>query len=337
MEIRRNISLRPYNTFGIDAKAERFAVLRSEEDLRAILPANIAPLHLLGGGSNVLLTKDLDGLVLHNALKGIEVERETDAEVLVSAGAGEVWHELVLWSLAQNFGGLENLSLIPGTVGAAPIQNIGAYGAELKDVFEKLEAYHLESGERLVFSAEACKFGYRNSIFKNELKGHCLITRVWFRLSKAPTLNLTYKTLADSLRNKGITQPGIREVSEAVIAIRRSKLPDPGQIGNAGSFFKNPEVPVQLYQALKEEYPDLVAFPLPGNDERVKLAAGWLIDKAGWKGHRAGDAGVHEKQALVLVNYGKASGKDILSLAQQIQADIQEKFGVSLEPEVNIW
>ena len=337
MKIQSGISLKPYNTFGIAARAERFAILRSEEDLRTILRANIAPLHLLGGGSNVLLTKDLPGLVLRNELKGIHVEKETETEVIISAGAGELWHELVLWSLAHNFGGLENLSLIPGTVGAAPIQNIGAYGAELKDVFEKLEACDLERGERRIFRAEDCRFGYRNSIFKNELKGRCLITRVWLRLSKSPTLNLSYRILADSLRNKGITDPGVCEVSETVIAIRQSKLPDPARIGNAGSFFKNPEVPVQLYQSLKENYPDLPAFPLPGNDGQVKLAAAWLIEKAGWKGRRIGDAGVHEKQALVLVNYGNASGIDILNLAREIQHDILEKFAIDLQPEVNIW
>ena len=337
MKISSSISLKPFNTFGIDARAERFAVLRSEEDLRAILRANIAPLHLLGGGSNVLLTKDLPGLVLRNELKGIELESETGTHVLISAGAGEVWHDLVMWAIDNNFGGLENLSLIPGTVGAAPIQNIGAYGAELKDVFEKLEAFHLETGERMVFKSEDCRFGYRNSIFKNELKGRCLITRVWLRLTKSPRPNLSYRILADSLRNKGITQPGIRELSETVMEIRRSKLPDPALLGNTGSFFKNPEVPVQLCEAIKKEFPDLVASPLPGNEELVKLAAGWLIEKAGWKGRRIGDAGVHEKQALVLVNYGKATGKDILNLAQEIQADVKEKFGVSLEPEVNIW
>lgn len=336
MKILSDFSLKPFNTFGIDAKAERFALLQSEEDLQAVVRANIAPLHLLGGGSNVLLTKDLPGLVLRNELQGIELKVESDLEVIVAVGAGVIWHDLVLWALSHNFGGLENLSLIPGTVGAAPIQNIGAYGAELKDVFEKLEAFHLESGERLIFTNEDCHFGYRNSVFKNEHKGKLIITRVWLRLSKSPTLNLSYRILVDSLRNNGILDPGIREVSQTVMAIRRSKLPDPAQIGNAGSFFKNPEVPVGLFETLQKSFPELVAFPLPGNDKVVKLAAGWLIEKAGWKGRRIGDAGVHKNQALVLVNYGNAAGADILNLAQQIQQDVQEKFGVSLEPEVNI-
>ncbi len=337
MKILSGTSLKPYNTFGIDVRAERYAVLRSEEDLRCVLRANITPLHLLGGGSNVLLTKDLPGLVLRNELRGIAVVQETDADVVVSAGAGEVWHELVCWALQHGYGGLENLSLIPGTVGAAPIQNIGAYGAELKDVFEKLEALHLESGEVLKFSKEDCRFGYRKSIFKNSLKGRCIITRVWLRLSKFPTLNLSYNILAESLRKNGILQPDIRDVSRMVMAIRRSKLPDPALLGNAGSFFKNPEVPVAQAEELRKAFPDLVAFPLPGNDGLVKLAAGWLIEKAGWKGRRRGDAGVHERQALVLVNYGKASGADILKLAEEIQQDVQRKFGLWLEPEVNVW
>lgn len=337
MNMLYNTSLKRYNTFGIDVKAERLAILRSEAEVVHALRANIVPLHLLGGGSNVLFTKDLPGLVLRNELPGIDIEEETEREVVVAAGAGVAWHQLVQWAIQRNYGGLENLSLIPGTVGAAPIQNIGAYGAELKDVFEKLEAYHLLSGERLMFNKDDCRFGYRNSIFKTEMKGCCLITRVWLRLSKCPTINLSYHILAAALREQGLANPSIAEVSQAVMAIRRAKLPDPALLGNAGSFFKNPEISQDQYEQLSRAFPDVVAFPLRENDRQVKIAAGWLIEKAGWKGRRIGDAGVHEKQALVLVNYGNASGSDILNLATEIQQDVAQKFGIWLEPEVNIW
>ncbi len=337
MKILENHSLRAYNTFGVDARAAHFTEVVDVEMLREALAAKIAPLFVLGGGSNILLTRDLPGLVIHNAIRGIEVERETDAHVVVVAGGGTNWHWLVEWSLQRGLGGLENLSLIPGTVGAAPIQNIGAYGVELEDVFEKLEAYSVADGERVFFDAEACAFGYRDSYFKREGKGRFFITRVWLRLSKQPRLNLSYGNVAETLREMGISEPTIRDVSRAIIQIRRSKLPDPSQIGNAGSFFKNPTISEAHHQLLKQSWPDLPGYPLDDSPGMVKVPAGWLIEKAGWKGRRIGDAGCHRQQALVLVNYGKASGQDILHLARLIQEDVEQKFGIRLEEEVNVW
>lgn len=336
MKIRRHFSLKKYNTLGIEASAAQFVAVKSEGMLQEILAANIRPLHILGGGSNVLLTENLEGLVLHDELGGIALDWEDEKQTVVTAGGGVIWHDLVRWCLDQNLGGIENLSLIPGTVGAAPIQNIGAYGVELKDVFEKLDTIHLESGQARSFDAAECAFGYRQSIFKGELKGQYFITKVFLRLSKNPVVNLSYGDLKKTLEESGVSHPSIREVSKAVIKIRKSKLPDPAVLGNAGSFFKNPVIPASHFKKIAKLYPEMPSYPLPTGDV-VKVPAGWLIEKAGWKGHRSGDAGCHEKQALVLVNYGRATGAEIQELALQIQASVESKFGVRLSTEVNIW
>lgn len=337
MKILKNHSLRPYNTFGVEARAAHFAEVFDAKSLVEVLEAKIAPLFVLGGGSNILLTRNLPGIVIHNAIRGIEVEQETDEQVVVAAGGGTNWHDLVDWSLQQGLGGIENLSLIPGTVGAAPIQNIGAYGAELKDVFEKLEAYSIEDGGRVLFDAKACQFGYRDSFFKREGRGRFFITRVWLRLSKHPRLNLGYGNVQETLREMGIVTPSVCDVSKAIIRIRQSKLPNPAQLGNAGSFFKNPTIDQAHFQLLKKSWPDLPGYPQDEGATLVKVPAGWLIEKAGWKGRRIGDAGCHHQQALVLVNYGKATGQDILHLASLIKEDVENKFGIRLEEEVNIW
>lgn len=335
MNIRSQQSLQSYNTFGIKAFAARFAEVHSVEALRELLRANITPLQVLGGGSNILLTGDLSGLVLKMAIGGVEITEEDDRSAVIAAGAGFHWHRLVEWTLDRNLGGLENLSLIPGTAGAAPIQNIGAYGAELKDVFEKLEAMEVATGRQVVFTSADCLFGYRHSIFKGELSGRYIITKVYLRLSKQPQLRLSYTNLADTLREMGAAQPTIRDVSRAVIRIRQSKLPDPAVTGNAGSFFRNPEIGEDQLADLMKRHGDLPHYALP--EGRIKIPAGWLIEKAGWKGYRVGDAGCHERQALVLVNHGHASGKEILQLARRIQISIAELFGITLQPEVNIW
>jgi UDP-N-acetylmuramate dehydrogenase len=335
MKIRRHFPLKKFNTLGIGATAEQYVAVDSAQALQEILAANIRPLHILGGGSNVLLTKDLEGLVVNNKIGGIAIEREDEKQAVVAAGGGVVWHDLVHWCLARNLGGIENLSLIPGTVGAAPIQNIGAYGVELKDVFEKLDAVHLETGKPRSFGSAECEFGYRNSVFKQQLKGQYFITKVFLRLSKNPVVNFSYGDLKKMLEGAGIVRPTIRDVSEAVVKIRQSKLPDPAVLGNAGSFFKNPVVPVRQFEELQKRNPEMPCYPLPAGE--VKVPAGWLIEKAGWKGHRTGDAGCHEKQALVLVNYGRATGAGIQDLARRIQASVEARFGIRLSPEVNIW
>ena len=333
--IRSHVSLKSFNTFGLEVYASRYAEIRTEDDLCEVLHKEGPPFFVLGGGSNVLLTRDIDALVLHNAIRGMEVAEEDDREALIRAGGGETWHDLVRWALDRDFGGLENLSLIPGTVGAAPIQNIGAYGVELAEVFEGLEAVELETGELRIFSKEDCGFGYRNSRFKQELKGKFFITQVYLRLSKPPhSLQLTYGAISDTLREMEVTKPTIRDVSEAVMRIRRSKLPDPSELGNSGSFFKNPEVTEKVFQQLQLQFPHLIYFSLP--DGRYKIPAGWLIEQCGWKGTRRGDAGCYAKQALVLVNYGNARGREIESLAMDIARSVREKFGIELEPEVNI-
>jgi UDP-N-acetylmuramate dehydrogenase len=337
MQILRDAELQPFNTFGIAARAERLARFKSVDQLRSLLesPELTGMPHLiLGGGSNVLFTQDLAGAVLLNEIPGIEVVKEDPDHVWVRAGAGVVWHDLVQHCVAQGWGGIENLSLIPGKVGAAPMQNIGAYGVEIKDTFDSLEAYRISDGELVTFDRDACRFGYRESIFKRESKGLYVILQVTFRLSKHPVLNTSYGNIGDELARMGIETPTIKDVSAAVIAIRRSKLPDPAVVGNAGSFFKNPVVPNALVDEIRVRYPDVVAYPAgPGHS---KLAAGWLIEKAGWKGHRSGDHGVHDRQALVLVNHGGASGSSIFELSERILHTVQEQFGVALEREVNI-
>lgn len=333
----RNVSLQHLNTFGFDVTADVWFAFDSEEQLKSIWKTNLldrsSPL-ILGGGSNIVFTQNYPGIVLKNCFAGYRVDKEDQEYVWLQVGGGENWHNLVMHTVNHGWGGIENLSLIPGTAGAAPIQNIGAYGTELKDVFHSLRAFDLKEGKMTTITAENCRFGYRDSIFKNEAKGRYIICSITLKLSKKPVINVRYGDIAATLESWQITSPGIADVSRAVIHIRQSKLPNPEVLGNCGSFFKNPVVPVELAKQIAQTHPDLKQFDAqPGF---TKLPAAWLIDKAGWKGFRRGDAGVHEKQALVLVNYGKATGNDIFELACDIQSDVLLKFGVSLEMEVNI-
>lgn len=338
MEVQKNVSLKPYNTFGIDVEAEYFVHITTVESLQDILKNpdfKDIPKHILGGGSNILLTKPVEGLVLLLDLKGKKIREKNDQYAIVESAAGENWHEFVLWTLDQNLGGLENLSLIPGNVGTSPMQNIGAYGVEIKDTFYDLEAIEIETGKIRRFFKSDCQFGYRESVFKHEYRGKYIITKVSFELSKYPTINTSYGAIQSELENLNIEHPTIQDVSKAVISIRQRKLPDPVKIGNSGSFFKNPTIPTKTFLKLQQEYPNIVGYQI--DEMQTKVAAGWLIDQAGWKGYRDGDAGVHEHQALVLVNHGNATGTEILSLAQKIQNSVQEKFGIEIFPEVNIW
>ncbi|MEZ0609280.1 UDP-N-acetylmuramate dehydrogenase [Fibrella sp. WM1] len=339
LTVQRGVSLRPYTTFGIEAQANYFADLTSEADfetLRQLNELTDLPKLILGGGSNLLFTQNVNGLVLKLSLGGIEVIRQDEHHIYVRAGGGVIWHDLVMYCVANNYAGLENLSLIPGTVGAAPMQNIGAYGVEIEQVFDHLEAVHIETGEKRRFEHADCQFGYRESVFKHALKGQYIIASVTFRLDKVPTFHTGYGAISETLAEMGITDDKltIRAISEAVIRIRRSKLPDPAEIGNAGSFFKNPEIDQAQFDQLKTTYPVLPGYPLASG--RVKVPAGWLIEQAGWKGYRTGDAGVHAKQALVLVNYGNATGQEILDLAYRVRASVLETFGIEINPEVNI-
>ena len=339
LNIQSHVSLKPYNTFGINANARYWVEVNSEEDLQTVLQLNDfinQPKLILGGGSNVLLCHDFDGLVVKINIQGINVIREDDDHIYITAGAGVNWHELVLFCVSRGYAGMENLSLIPGTVGAAPMQNIGAYGVELEQVFESLTAVHVLTSEKKTFMHADCAFGYRESVFKRELKGQYIITSVTFQLNKRPTFHTRYGAIQETLTEMGVTDEtlSIKAISDAVIRIRRSKLPDPVQIGNAGSFFKNPEIPKDQFDSLKSIYPALPGYPL-GNDV-VKVPAGWLIEQAGWKGYRSGDAGVHAKQALVLVNYDKATGDEIMALARKVQQSVLDKFGVTISPEVNV-
>lgn len=325
----------PFNTFGIQSTAKLFSIITCVDDISTIRSSILKEnLLVLGGGSNVLFTKDFDGLVLKNEIKGIKILTETSTEVLLESGAGENWHEFVLFCIENNFGGLENLSLIPGCVGASPMQNIGAYGVEVKNTFESLQAYHIPSGEIHTFNNADCKFGYRESIFKNKYKGQYIILSVVFRLFKNPKVNTTYGAIEKELEKLHIPSPTIKDVSNAVINIRTSKLPNPKEIGNAGSFFKNPVVDKKIAKILQESYPDIPTYSATNNME--KIAAGWLIEKAGWKGYRFENFGVHKNQALVLVNYGGSKGKEIYNLSEEILRDVQAKFGIVLEREVNI-
>jgi len=337
MNVSKNISLKPYNTFGIDVKAKFFSEIRSELQLKKILSFhefNSIPKLIIGGGSNILLTKDFDGLVLKISIPEIEIISEDEETVTVKAGAGIIWHALVLFCIERNFGGIENLSLIPGTVGAAPIQNIGAYGQELKDVFENLGGFFLSNSKSAMFTKEECRFGYRNSIFKNELKDKFIITHVTIRLSKNPVVNIEYGNVKNEIERMRLNNIGIKEVSDIICRIRLSKLPDPAKIGNAGSFFKNPEISEERFLQLKEKYNDIAGFNL-GNS-KVKVPAGWLIESCGWKGKVVGNTGAHSKQALVLVNYGDATGQEILNLSREIKESVFQKFGIELREEVNI-
>jgi UDP-N-acetylmuramate dehydrogenase len=336
ISIKENFDLSEFNTMGLAAKARYFVSIRSAKQLSEVLKdpkLHTLPMFMLGGGSNVLFIEDYSGLVIHADIKGKEIVHEDQHEVHIKAGAGENWHELVMYCVEKGWGGIENLSLIPGFVGAAPIQNIGAYGVELEEVFECLEAVEIESGNLRTFSKEDCKFGYRDSIFKNELKGKYLITSVTLQLQRQPKVNTSYKALSEKLERDGIKDPSIKQVSEAVIDIRRSKLPDPSEIGNTGSFFKNPVISKQEFTTLQGNYPDIPNYKV---GDKVKIPAAWLIDQCGWKGKRFGDAGVHKMQALVIVNYGNATGEEIWDLAQRIRSSVKEKFGVSLIPEVNV-
>lgn len=336
MEVKHDFPLTGLNSFGISVNAELFISLRNEAELPEIFneyTRENRPILVMGGGSNILFTKDFNGLVIHNEIAGIDCLEETADYVLVKAGAGVNWHQFVMHCVDKGWGGLENLSLIPGTVGAAPVQNIGAYGVELKDTLFSLRAWDITEKCFVEYTAEQCEFGYRQSIFKQYLKGRMVIVSATFRLLKMPRLQLGYGAIQDWLNQQNIAIPTIKDVSNAVMAIRRSKLPDPAVLGNAGSFFKNPWVSAVFFEQLKQEYPAIIAFPAPGG---FKLAAGWLIEQCGWKGFRDGDVGCHARQSLVLVNYGGASGKNIVDLAMRIQESVHTKFGVMLIPEVNI-
>ena len=334
-EFLTDYSLQPYNTFGLDVKAKSFARFKSLETLKEGLQlAKNQPILILGGGSNLLFTKDYDGLVLKNELKGIDVIKEDAEHFYVEAQAGENWHQFVMHCIANNWAGVENLSLIPGTVGAAPMQNIGAYGVEIIQVFDHLKAMEIATGEIHTFNKEDCQFGYRESVFKKSLKGKYVITSVCFKLKKTPDFNTSYGAIAQTLEDMGVTELSIKAVSDAVIHIRQTKLPDPKEIGNSGSFFKNPEIDKIDFEGLRAEFPSIPGYPLSGN--KIKIPAAWLIDQDGWKGKTFGQIGVHKNQPLVLVNYGGGKGADIKALAFKIQASVATKFGIELTPEVNI-
>ncbi|HTI92461.1 MAG TPA: UDP-N-acetylmuramate dehydrogenase [Puia sp.] len=337
-----NISLKPYNTFGIDVAAHYFSSFATQEQLAELIATTPAPPLILGGGSNLLFTRDIDGLVLKNEIGGIDLVLEDEEYVYVKAGAGENWHSFVLHCLDRDWAGVENLSLIPGSVGAAPMQNIGAYGVEIKDVFHELDAYDLNEQKVYTFSLNDCEFGYRESVFKRKYRDRFVIINVTFRLRKQPVFHTSYGAIREELEKMGVSQLSIRAISQAVINIRSSKLPDPKVIGNAGSFFKNPTVPNAQFEVLRTAFPGIIGYPNPPDQAGVvsgsstKLAAGWLIEQCGWKGYRRGDAGCHARQALVLVNYGKASGEEIYDLSEEILLSVERKFGVVLEREVNI-
>ena len=339
MQIQTDVSLRPYNTFGIEAKTSQFISIKKVSELQRLIQSgylNDKSVFILGGGSNILLKKDYTGVILKIDLKRIEIKLSKENYVWVKASAGENWHQLVLWTLENNYYGLENLSLIPGTVGASPIQNIGAYGIEIKDVFYELEAINMSTGQLERFSKEECQFGYRNSIFKNKVKGQYCITSVTYQLSTTPKLNTNYGAIRQQLNKMGIVEKDWtpKNVSDAVIAIRSSKLPNPSEIGNSGSFFKNPEIPQSQFDILKEQFPNIVSYTLP--NEMVKIPAGWLIEQCGWKGIIIGNTGTYHQQALVIVNHGGATGQEIYDLSEKILQSVQSKFGIKLTREVNV-
>ncbi len=334
MQIQENISLKPYNSFGIDSTARHFASFKSTEELSELLTNDSRiPTLILGGGSNILFIKDYDGLVFKNEIKGVALLHEDNEYIYVKAGAGENWHQFVLYCIKRNWAGVENLSLIPGNVGASPMQNIGAYGVEVDDVFWDLEAYHVKEKRLVTFTRNDCEFGYRDSVFKNKFKDQFVILNVTFQLRKKPRFKTGYGAIAEELERMGVKDLSIKAISDAVINIRSSKLPDPKEIGNAGSFFKNPSISKEQFNLLKEKFENIIGHE--NINGSVKLAAGWLIEQCGWKGYRKGDAGCHAKQALVLVNYGNASGKEIYNLSQEILESVNLKFNISLEREVN--
>jgi len=352
--IEKNISVKSYNTFGINAYANWFVTFNSVEELDKVLESGQQitnnqqnSILILGGGSNLLFISNFEGIILKNDIKGIHIVKEDAQHVYVQAGAGENWHQFVLYCIEHNLAGVENLSLIPGNVGATPIQNIGAYGVEIKDVFYSLEAYHIKDKRIVNFTLNDCEFGYRESVFKRKLKDQFVITSVTYRLNRVPTFKTSYGAIEQEMEKMGVKEISIKAISQAVINIRSSKLPDPAVIGNAGSFFKNPEISSSQFAVLSSQFPTIVGYPLPNGN--VKLAAGWLIEQCGpsagispgkngasWKGYRKGDAGCHEKQALVLVNYGNATGSEIYDLSEEILQSVKAKFGVGLEREVNI-
>lgn len=337
IEIKENYGLQELNTFHLDIHAKYFVVVNNHEEFHALMELDTFKKEhkfILGGGSNILFTGDYNGLIIKNNFSGIEQVGEDKNHFYVKSGAGEVWHQFVLYCISKNYAGVENLSLIPGSVGAGPIQNIGAYGVELKDVFHELSATDLNTGEEKIFDAVSCKFGYRNSIFKNELKNNLIITSVTFRLNKQPVFNTSYGAIEQELQKMQVKEKNIHAISEAVCRIRKSKLPDPALLGNCGSFFKNPEIEQSLFQQLKISFPSMPGYEVP--DGRIKIAAGWLIEQCGWKGKKVGHTGSHKDQALVLVNYGGASGKEIVQLSADIQNSVLDKFGINLEAEVNI-
>jgi UDP-N-acetylmuramate dehydrogenase len=335
-KIHTNFSLKNFNTFGIEAKARRFVAVASVLELISVLKQNRnEKKFILGGGSNMLLTQDIDALVIHINLKGKKVLQENEDCVWVECQAGENWHEFVLWTLAQNYGGLENMSLIPGNVGTTPVQNIGAYGAEIKDTMTSCEAIKIDTFETKTFSNEDCHFGYRESVFKQDVKDQYIITSVVFQLTKRNhKINTAYGDIQSELAKNGIENPTIQDVSNAVIAIRKSKLPDPKELGNSGSFFKNPILLKSDFEKIHAQFPEMKYYDV--SETEVKVPAGWLIEQAGFKGKRFGDAGIHKNQALVLVNYGNATGQEILAVSKDIQKTIYEKFGIQIEAEVNV-
>jgi UDP-N-acetylmuramate dehydrogenase len=339
MQVHQNIFLKEYNTFRIGAYAKYFAQFSSVEELKGLLDVqkNAQSKMILGGGSNILFTKNYDGIILKNEIPGIDVIKEDDDYVYIKVGAGVSWHNFVLYCVNQNFGGVENLSLIPGNVGASPMQNIGAYGVEIKDVFYELEAFHQDEKVIQKFSENDCEFGYRDSVFKKKLKDQFVILNVTFRLNKIPVFKISYGAIEEELEKMKLKNLSVKDISNAVINIRKSKLPDPELIGNAGSFFKNPVINNHEFHELHGLIPEESKLPFYKiNEDSFKIPAGWLIEQCGWKGFRKGDAGCYEKQALVLVNYGNASGKEIFNLSEEIKISVREKFGISLEREVNI-
>jgi len=336
MKIYDNFSLKKYNTFGIEAKAKQFVAVHTIAELKAVLEQHqYDKKFILGGGSNMLLTQDIDALVIHVDLKGKRIVKEDDDFVWVESNAGEEWHEFVLWTIDQNFGGLENMSLIPGNVGTTPVQNIGAYGTEIKDTFVSCEALHINTQTMKTFTKDACHFGYRESVFKQEAKDQYVITSVVFKLTKRNhKINTSYGDITGELVKNNIKNPTLKDVSNAVIAIRQSKLPDPKELGNSGSFFKNPILTKAAFEKVHALHPKLPHYVI--SDTEVKVPAGWLIEQAGFKGKRFGDAGVHKNQALVLVNYGHATGQEILDLSRYVQKTVFDKYGIAIEAEVNV-
>lgn len=336
MEILSQFSLKNHNTFGIEAKAKQFVAVHTITELKKVLEENKnQKKFILGGGSNMLLTKDIDALVIHIDLKGKKIIKENDDYVWVESQAGETWHDFVLWTIEQDFGGLENMSLIPGNVGTTPVQNIGAYGTEIKDTFVSCDAMNIETQEIRTFNHAECNFGYRESIFKHEVKDQYIITSVTYKLTKRNhKINTSYGDITAELAKNNITNPTLKDVSNAVIAIRQSKLPDPKELGNSGSFFKNPILLKSDFEKIHQKFPEMKYYDV--SETEVKVPAGWLIEQAGFKGKRFGDAGIHKNQALVLVNYGNATGQEILAISKEIQKTVFEKFGIHIEAEVNV-